>query len=64
MNDKDKEWLEKCIREPKRYKVCVDNDLVNVLDETIEESVHSFEKYAEYFALQLLQHMGCNADMV
>ena len=32
MNKEDKEWLQKCLDDPKRYKIYVDNDDVFVVD--------------------------------
>ena len=64
MNDKDKIWLEKCIAEPDKYKIDVDNDCVCVYDQTNDEGVHTFSEYGYSFALQLLKYIGCNADMV
>lgn len=65
MYEKDVEWLEKCKHNPERYKIFVDNDCVDVCDlNEGGESVYTFHEYGYYFALQLLQYIGCNADMV
>ncbi len=66
MNKVDKEWLGKCKKYPKRYKIYVDNDCVSVCDFQYEdgEAVHTFSEYGYFFALQLLQYIGCNAEMV
>lgn len=65
MSVKDIEWIEKCKENPEHYKIYVDNDDISVCDcEKEEELVYTFAEYGYYFALQLLQYIGCNADMV
>lgn len=66
MSESDKEWIKKCKENPERYKIYVDNDCVSVCDCEDEEgdAVHMFAEYGYYFVLQLLRHIGCNADMV
>ena len=36
MNKEDKEWLQKCLDDPKRYKIYVDNDDIFVVEVTEE----------------------------
>lgn len=64
MNKTDIEWLEKCKAESERYKIYVDNDCISVTDLEQDECVHTFSSYGYEFALELLQYIGCNADMV
>lgn len=64
MRKEDTEWLEKCKSEPERYQIDVDNDCVSVTDLEMDESVYNFGTYGYEFALELLQYIGCNADMV
>ena len=64
MSKKDIEWLEKCKAEPERYKIYVDNDCVSVTDLEQDEDIYAFRTYGYEFALELLQYMGCNANMI
>lgn len=68
MSEEDKKWIEKCISEPSKYKIFVDNDIIFVCDisngEDDYEEVHSFDEYGYYFAKMLLEHLGCNVDFV
>lgn len=63
-NSVEKEWLKKCIQHPNKYRVDVDNDAIFVTDTKEEECVFSFDDYGYYFAVNLLKHIGCNADYV
>lgn len=64
MRKEDIKWLDKCKSEPEHYKIYVDNDCISVEDLGQEESVHIFATFGYEFALELLQYIGCNADMV
>jgi hypothetical protein len=64
MSVKDIEWIEKCKENPERYKIYVDNDDIFVCDCKENEVIYTFAEFGYYFALQLLQYIGCNADMV
>lgn len=64
MNEKDIRWLENCKSEPERYRIDIDNDCVFVTDLEQDDCVHTFGTYGYEFALELLQYIGCNADMV
>lgn len=64
MRTDDVLWLEKCKEEPEKYRIDVDNDCIFVTDLGQDECVHTFSSYGYEFALELLQYIGCNADMV
>ena len=63
-NSIEKAWLEKCTQQPDKYKVEVDNDAIFVTDIEENDCVFSFDDFGYHFALNLLKHIGCNADYV
>lgn len=63
MNEKDKYWLEKC-KEDWNYTIMVDNDEIYVVHVDSDEAVYTFSEYGYYFAKNLLQYIGCDADFV
>lgn len=71
MNKEDKEWLQKCLDDPKRYKIYVDNDDIFVVEITKEDPDgmnsdvnYSFSNFGYDFALSLLKYLGANVDYV
>ena len=60
----EKEWIEKCQKEPSRYKIWVDNDCITVEDTQDEDFDFAFSEYGYYFVKELLEYMGCNVDFV
>lgn len=71
MNKEDKEWLQKCLDDPKRYKIYVDNDDIFVVEVTEEDPDgmdsavnYSFSNFGYDFALSLLEHLGANVEYV
>lgn len=64
MRTDDVLWLEKCKEESEKYRIVVDNDCISVTDLEQDECVHTFSSYGYELALELLQYIGCNADMV
>ncbi len=66
----DREWLKKCIDEPDKYKIFVDNDMIFVAElteedpEGMEVSPYTFNDFGEEFILWLLRELGINADFV
>ena len=64
MNEQDKMWIEKCKADKLRYTVMVDNDCIYVDDAEIGDCVYTFSEYGYYFAKELLQYIGCDADFV
>ena len=71
MTKEDKEWLQKCLDDPKRYKIYVDNDDIFVVEITEEDPDgmdsavnYSFSNFGYDFALSLLEYLGVNVDYV
>lgn len=66
----DKEWLKRCIDNPDKYKIYVDNDDIFVVEITEEDpdgmegSSYSFSEFGEEFIVWLLTQMGTNVDFV
>ena len=63
MTHEEAYWLETC-KSDHRYCIRVDNDAVFVDDTENAECVFDFNTYGWEFALELLRHIGCNADPV
>lgn len=69
--EKEKHWIETCKKFPTLYDITVDNDCVWVsslpdevdMDE-VQESIHvfTFNDYGQDFIVNLLKHIGCNAE--
>lgn len=70
MTNLDKEWLKKCISEPNKYKIYVDNDDIFIVDIIKEENdeedcvLYSFSNFGYDFAYDLLDYLKCNVDYV
>ena len=66
MNNLDKHWLIKCINNPKRYKIYVDNDDIFIVDQDSEEEevLYSFDNFGYDFIVDLLKFLQCNVDYV
>nr|DAK84722.1 MAG TPA: hypothetical protein [Caudoviricetes sp.] len=65
MNKKDKEWLKKCIKEPKKYKIFVDNDEIFIVNVGEEDIVYyTFSNYGYEFIYFLLKYLKTNVDYV
>lgn len=68
MNEKDKEWLQRCINKPNIYKIVVDNDCQWIESEDSEGEIVTIDlcpnRYGWEFAIELLKYMGCNAESV
>lgn len=63
MTEQDKLWIERC-KEEWKYTIMVDNDEIFVVDSEKDECVYTFSLYGYYFAKELLQYIGCDADWV
>lgn len=70
MSSEDKKWLKRCLDNPAKYKIYVDNDMIFVVECTAEDpdgydgSVYTFDRFGYDFALDLLEYMGANVDYV
>lgn len=69
-NSEDRKWLKKCIDNPDKYKIYVDNDDIFVVEITEEDpdgmdvSPYTFNDFGEEFIVWLLKELGINADFV
>lgn len=69
-NKEDRKWIKKCMDEPDRYKIYVDNDDIFVVEISYEDSddmsisPYSFSDFGEEFIVWLLKELGINADFV
>lgn len=72
MSEKDIMWMDKCIAEPNRYKIIVDNDEVFVTDNITKEydddfmgdTTHMFSSFGYELVCDLLIYMGCDAEIM
>ena len=66
MDNLDKQWLIKCINNPKKYKIYVDNDDIFIVDQDSEEEevLYSFNNFGYDFIFDLLKFLQCNVDYV
>ena len=66
MNNEDKEWLEKCIQNPDKYKIFVDNDMIFVVDANndMDTVYHTFSNFGYDFVYDLLTYLKCNVEFV
>lgn len=62
MSEQEKLWLEKCSKNQEKYVIVVDNDAVFVEDMDNCDCVFEFQHYGREMVLDLLRHIGCNAD--
>lgn len=62
----DEEWLEKCINNPNKYQILVDNDDVFVVDVQNEESecLYTFSSFGYDMLLHVLEFLKCNVEYV
>lgn len=69
MNKEDRDWMFKCISEPSKYKIYVDNDMVFVFEVNEDGSdgddiLHTFSTFGEEFIFCFLRALGVNVDYV
>ena len=57
-------WLNECQQKKDRYRIDVDNDCVFVTDTKTGKCVFEFNGYGWQFVIDLLRHIGCNAEEV
>lgn len=56
--------LEKAKRNPERYSIEVDNDIIFLLDLDKDEVVGDFRLYGQEMIVALLKYLGINANFV
>lgn len=64
MSELEAYWLDMCKRRKEEYVINVDNDCVFVTEIKSGECVFEFNHYGWEMVLDLLRHMGCNAEEV
>lgn len=63
----DEEWLKKCIDNPKKYQIFVDNDDVFVVDaqnDDWEEALYTFSAFGYDMLFHVLRFLKCNVEYV
>ena len=64
---KDEEWLKKCIDNPEKYQIFVDNDDVFVIDaqnDDWEEALYTFSAFGYDMLFHVLRFLKCNVEYV
>lgn len=71
MNKQDTEWLHKCIDDPERYKIYVDNDDIFIVEITNDDPdgmdskvLYTFTNFGYDFVVDILNYLGANVDYV
>ena len=62
MNKKEIEWLEEMRKNPSNYKIIVDNDSIWIDSLADEDCVFQFSDFGQDFIVNILNHMGFNAE--
>ena len=63
----DEEWLKKCIDNPEKYQIFVDNDDVFVVDaqnDDWEEALYTFSAFGYDMLFHVLRFLKCNVEYV
>lgn len=63
----DEEWLKKCIDNPEKYQIFVDNDDVFVIDaqnDDWEEALYTFSAFGYDMLFHVLRFLKCNIEYV
>lgn len=64
--NQDELWIKKCIDNPNKYKIYVDNDevfVVEIIDDD-ENTVYSFSRFGYDFIVVLFRYLKCNVTYV
>lgn len=62
MREEEKKWLQKALENPKRYKIVVDNDCIDVVDDELNVYAYTFDEYGCHFVVQFMSYLGHNAE--
>lgn len=64
--NQDELWIKKCIDNPNKYKIYVDNDDVFVVETTDddENTVYSFSCFGYDLIVVLFRYLKCNVSYV
>ena len=63
----DEEWLKKCIDNPEKYQIFVDNDDVFVIaaqNDDWEEALYTFSAFGYDMLFHVLRFLKCNVEYV
>ena len=66
-NKEDEKWLEKCINNPEKYQIFVDNDDVFVVDAQNDDwdgALYTFSEFGYDMLFHVLRFLKCNVDYV
>lgn len=66
-NKEDEKWLEKCINNPEKYQIFVDNDDVFVADaqnDDWEGALYTFSEFGYDMLFHVLKFLKCNVEYV
>ena len=63
----DEEWLKKCIDNPEKYQIFVNNDDVFVIDaqnDDWEEALYTFSAFGYDMLFHVFRFLKCNVEYV
>lgn len=63
----DEEWLKKCMKNPDKYQILVDNDdvfVVDIQDEEWDEALYTFSSFGYEMLFHVLKFLKCNVEYV
>lgn len=63
----DEEWLKKCMENPDKYQILVDNDdvfVVDIQDEEWDEALYTFSSFGYEMLFHVLKFLKCNVEYV
>ena len=66
-NKEDEEWLKKCIDNPDKYQILIDNDdvfIIDVEDDELEDALYTFSEFGYEMLFCVLKFLKCNVDYV
>lgn len=66
-NKEDEKWLKKCMDNPDKYQILIDNDdvfIVDAEDETLEGALYTFSEFGYEMLFCVLKFLKCNVDYV
>ena len=66
-NKEDEKWLEKCINNPEKYQIFIDNDDVFVADaqnDDWEGALYTFSEFGYDMLFHVLRFLKCNVEYV
>ena len=64
LNEEDRYWLFKCMNSPDLYQINIDVDAIYVANIKTNEALHQFALNGACFIEQLLDFIGCTAEII